>query len=88
VYRRLIATFLKSRYAHVPLMLEFKMRGLAHRIRFNTGTERQYSFLNSFHLDVTSRVADPDPDHLAGSGILEADPDPRLQNWHLINFLV
>jgi hypothetical protein len=33
-----------------------------------------------------------DPHHFAesGSGILEADPDlnpnPRLQNWHLINF--
>jgi hypothetical protein len=32
-------------------------------------------------------VADPDPHHLAGSGILDADPDPRLQNWHLINIL-
>jgi hypothetical protein len=27
-----------------------------------------------------------DPHHFAGSGILEADPDPRLQNWHLNNF--
>jgi hypothetical protein len=31
-----------------------------------------------------------DPHHLAGSGILDADTDPadpdsRLQNWHLIN---
>jgi hypothetical protein len=28
-----------------------------------------------------------DPDHLAGSksAILDADLDPRLQNWHLIN---
>jgi hypothetical protein len=26
-----------------------------------------------------------DPHHLAGSGILEVDPDPRLQYWHLIN---
>jgi hypothetical protein len=27
-----------------------------------------------------------DPHHLAGSrsGILDADPDPRLQNWHLV----
>jgi hypothetical protein len=27
------------------------------------------------------------PHHLAGSGseISDADPDPRLQNWHLIN---
>jgi hypothetical protein len=32
-----------------------------------------------------------DPHHLAGSesGILYVDPnpDPRLQNWHLINFI-
>jgi hypothetical protein len=30
-----------------------------------------------------------DPHHLAGSGfgILDADPDPRLQNCHLINIL-
>jgi hypothetical protein len=26
-----------------------------------------------------------DPHHLAGSGILDVDPDLRLQNWHLIN---
>jgi hypothetical protein len=26
-----------------------------------------------------------DPHHLAGSRIFDADPDPRLQNWHLIN---
>jgi hypothetical protein len=32
-----------------------------------------------------------DPHNLSGSGILDADPedpDPRLQNWHLITFLV
>jgi hypothetical protein len=41
---------------------------------------------------VINSVADPDPDphHLAGSDILDADPDPadpdlRLKNWHLIN---
>jgi hypothetical protein len=35
--------------------------------------------------EVSISVADSDPHHLAGSGISEADPDPRLQNWHLIN---
>jgi hypothetical protein len=39
---------------------------------------------------VSSSVPDlKDPHHLAGSRILDADPDPadldpRLQNWHLI----
>jgi hypothetical protein len=35
-------------------------------------------------------VADPDPHHLAGSGIFYADldPDPRLQNWHLSNLFI
>jgi hypothetical protein len=26
-----------------------------------------------------------DPHHLAGSRISDADLDPRLQNWHLVN---
>jgi hypothetical protein len=46
------------------------------------------AFILDPNLDPTSlktSVAYPDPHHLAGSGILEADPDPRLQNWHLIN---
>jgi hypothetical protein len=37
---------------------------------------------------IRTSVADPDPHHLAGSGISDADPadsDPRLQNWHIIN---
>jgi hypothetical protein len=37
------------------------------------------------HAILKISVADPDPHHLAGSGILEADPDPRQQNWNLIN---
>jgi hypothetical protein len=43
-----------------------------------------------FHLVLRIRIRiRTDPHHLAGSGILEADPDPdlRLQNWHLINFV-
>jgi hypothetical protein len=38
--------------------------------------------------ELVTSVADPDLPHLAGSGFLDADladPDPRLQNWHLIN---
>jgi hypothetical protein len=43
-------------------------------------------FLFLKRINFTS-VANPDPHHVArsGSGILEADPDPRLHNWHLIN---
>jgi hypothetical protein len=73
---------------HVPLDEHLhtpECNEIIRQVPLNHASGSGFSDRSPQNNDQNCSVAVPDPHHLAGSGILDPDPDPRLQNGHLIN---